>query len=334
MRALKTPGRPAAVARLSGAPLPSLADVTAPWPGRCVDLGGVDLFVRRTPAERADLPPALFVHGLGGSSQNWTDLAGLLRGQLDIEAIDLPGFGHSGPSRDRDYTIDAQVRAVIAYLEQSGRGAVHLVGNSMGGAITIHVAARRPDLVRSLTLISPAVPDVSRWRVHPLRHDPLMALVVVPWLGSAAVRKLGQVSAQRRAAAMLALCFADPSRLGPHRRAEAIAEIEERSGMPWANEALLRATRGVARSQLLNWRAGWAAMRQIKVPALVVWGDRDKLVAPDLAAHVAAEIPDSRLLVLENVGHVAMMEVPEPTARAMLGLIEDAPQRPCAAPPR
>jgi pimeloyl-ACP methyl ester carboxylesterase len=153
-------------------------------------------------------------------------------------------------------------------------------------------------------------------------------------LGSAAVRKLGQLSAERRAAALLSLCFADPSRLGPRRRAEAITEIEERAGMPWANDALLRATRGLARSQLLNWRAGWAAMRRVRAPSLVVWGDRDKLVAPDLAAHVAAELPDSRLLVLENVGHVAMMEVPEATARAVLGLIEDASQCPCAAPPR
>jgi len=59
------------------------------------------------------------------------------------------------------------------------------------------------------------------------------------------------------------------------------------------------------------------------MPTLVLWGDEDRLVAPDLAPFVAAAIPDSRLLVLEHVGHVAMMEDPQTSARAMLGLLED-----------
>jgi pimeloyl-ACP methyl ester carboxylesterase len=87
---------------------------------------------------------------------------------------------------------------------------------------------------------------------------------------------------------------------------------------------MLRSTRGLVRSQFLKNRAGWAQMRTIKASTLVLWGDDDKLVAADLAPFVAAAIPDSRLLVLEDVGHTAMMEKPEITARAVLGLIEDA----------
>lgn len=320
---MRPPTRIAPVAALSAAALPSLEDVRAPWPGHCSEFAGLELFVRHTPAQNPDPQPALLVHGLGGSSQNWTDLAGLLRGRLDVQALDLPGFGGSGPAPGRDYSLRAQVGAVLRYLQHSGRGPVHLVGNSMGGAVCIHLAAQRPDLVRSLTLISPAVPDLARWRIHPLRHDPLLALVVVPWLGRAALGRLSRVTAERRAAALLKLCFADPGQLSPARRADAVAEIEQRSHVPWANDALLRATRAVARSQLLNWRSGWAAMRRVRVPSLVIWGEKDKLVAPDLAAHVAAAIGGCRLLMLENVGHVAMMEQPEQTARAVLGLVED-----------
>jgi pimeloyl-ACP methyl ester carboxylesterase len=65
-------------------------------------------------------------------------------------------------------------------------------------------------------------------------------------------------------------------------------------------------------------------MRSIAAPTLVIWGDTDRLVAPDLAGFVAAAIPDSRQLVLENMGHTAMMEDPVTTARAILGLLEDA----------
>jgi pimeloyl-ACP methyl ester carboxylesterase len=64
-------------------------------------------------------------------------------------------------------------------------------------------------------------------------------------------------------------------------------------------------------------------MRTITAPTLVVWGDEDKLVAPDLAPFVAAAIPNARLLVLEHVGHVAMMEDPQTTARAEIALLED-----------
>ena len=69
--------------------------------------------------------------------------------------------------------------------------------------------------------------------------------------------------------------------------------------------------RGLVRSQFLQDRAAWAAMRTITAPTLVLWGDEDRLVAADLAPFVAAAIPDARLLVLDHVGHVAMMEDPQ-----------------------
>ncbi len=65
-------------------------------------------------------------------------------------------------------------------------------------------------------------------------------------------------------------------------------------------------------------------MRRITAPTLVLWGDTDRLVAPDLAPYVAAAIPDSRLLVLDDIGHTAMMEDPVATARAMIALLDDA----------
>ena len=71
------------------------------------------------------------------------------------------------------------------------------------------------------------------------------------------------------------------------------------------------------------------------MPTLVLWGSRDKLVDPALAPRLAAAVPDSRLLILEGVGHVAMLEAPEPTARAVLGMVEALDERPpgAAEPP-
>ena len=79
---------------------------------------------------------------------------------MDGEALDLPGFGDSPPPDDGDYSVTGHARAVIRYLDASGRGPVHLFGNSLGGAVSTRVAAVRPDLVRTLTLVSPALPEI------------------------------------------------------------------------------------------------------------------------------------------------------------------------------
>ena len=116
----RTP-RPVPVARLSDAPLPPVDPSIPPWPGEKVRLGGVDLFVRRTPGPAGGGEPALYVHGLGGASTNWTDYAALLATRLDGEALDLPGFGESGPAPVHGgYGWPAQTRTVIAYLEHRG----------------------------------------------------------------------------------------------------------------------------------------------------------------------------------------------------------------------
>src|SRR5689334_13279589 len=127
-------------ARLSRATLPDPATIDAPWPGRSVDVDGIALYVTAARAARPDAEPALLVHGLGGSTNNWTDFIGLIRTAVDVQSLDLPGFGRSDAPPDRDYSLAAQARRVVRYLDQSGRGPVHLVGNSMGGAISILVA--------------------------------------------------------------------------------------------------------------------------------------------------------------------------------------------------
>jgi pimeloyl-ACP methyl ester carboxylesterase len=318
----RTPSRQAPTARLAEGELPSLDGVTS-WPGRHVEVAGQDVFVRTTPATGDDAQPALFVHGLGGASINWTDFAALMQSRLATESIDLPGFGRSGPARDGDYSLQAHARTVIAYLELSRRGPVHLVGNSMGGAISLLVAAQRPDLVRTLTLISPAVPDL-KVRAHALKNDWRMGLLVLPVLGMMALQKLGTMPVEARVKGTIALCFADPSRLPQQRFREMVDEAATRATKPWVDVAMLRSTRGLVRSQFLKNRAGWSAMRTISAPTLVIWGTEDRLVAVDLAPFVAAAIPNSRLLVLDDIGHVAMMEDPETSARAEIALLDDA----------
>ena len=280
--------------------------------------------VRSTPPTRPAAEPALYVHGLGGSATNWTDLAALLAPWLDGQAIDLAGFGHSGPAPDGDYSLGAHTRSVVSYLRQSDRGPVHLIGNSMGGAIAIFVAARYPELVRTLTLVSPAVPDLRPRRAI---RDPLLPLAALPAVGPIALRRVERMDPERRARGVIELCFADPAMVPPNRLAEAVEEVRRRAVSGWSSDAFVRSLRGLIGSYLHRGTHNmWAQLRTITAPTLVVWGNRDRLVDVALAPRVASTLPNGRLLVLDHVGHVAQMERPVPTARAVVGLLQDARQ--------
>src|SRR5438105_3125237 len=187
------------------------------WPGRSVTIDGTATFVRETPPTAAGTEPALYIHGLGGSSSNWTDLSGLLAHRLDGHAIDLPGFGYSEPATS--YTISALADRVIRWIEHADRGPVHLFGNSLGGAVTVKVAGTRPDLVRTLTLISPAMPFLDPRRSA---HGRMLPLLCIPRVDLIAQRRMRAVEPAELARQVLELCFADPTRIAEQRMAEAV----------------------------------------------------------------------------------------------------------------
>ncbi|UQX89715.1 alpha/beta hydrolase [Jatrophihabitans telluris] len=315
-RPVRSP-RPAELAGAQEFPLTRVDSDIPPWPGDYETIAGTDVFIRKTPSTAARPEPALYVHGLGGASTNFTDLADLLSPYFDGHALDLPGFGRSGaPASDR-YTIQAHTDVVIEYLRRTDRGPVHLVGNSMGGAIAIRLAATRPDLVRTLTLISPAVPDL-----RPRQGgDLLLPMLMMPGIGVRALRKLDQGSPKRRAMATITLCFAHPELVPQNRIAEAAEDVLLRRDQSWAHDAMLSSLRGIARMYLTHGRnSAWRLMSRIEAPTVVVWGQQDKLVHVSNAPKVATAIADATLLVLPEIGHVAQLEDPAVTARAILAL--------------
>jgi pimeloyl-ACP methyl ester carboxylesterase len=302
--------------------LPPDGPVPPPWPARKVMIDGTMLHVRDTPATAPGAEPAVYVHGLGGSSQNFTDLAGLLADRFDGQAVDLPGFGYSDPSRR--YSIAAFADRIIGYLEYAGRGAVHLVGNSLGGSICVRVAALRPDLVRTLTLISPAMPFLDPRRTA---QGPVLPVLALPRADRIIAWGMARMTAEEMAEQVLLACFGDTTRVSAQRRAEAIEEIKLRYTVAHYSKAYTGTLRGLVSSFLRAYLPGvnsqWRLAARITAPTLVIGGLKDGLVDPRVPAQVARAIPDSRLLVLPGVGHVAQMEVPRLVARAIVGLLED-----------
>lgn len=296
------------------ATMPPLDPHQTGWPGGEVTSGGVTLHVRETPGPQDT--PAVYVHGLSGSATNWTDLAALLATRAAGTAVDLPGFGLSRPLASRDYSPAGHADALLCFLAGRGRP-VHLLGNSFGGAVALAVAARRPELVRTLTLVSPAMPDL---RPDPRRvSDPRLLLALLPLVGRRARAELAAVDPQTRAEQVVRLCFGDPTVASARRMAEAAAEFAARSRLAWAQEASER----TGKAMVAGWLRGeslWSVAARVQAPTLVVWGDRDRLVAPRLAGRTAAAVRNARLLVLPGVGHVAQIEAPEAVARAVAGM--------------
>jgi pimeloyl-ACP methyl ester carboxylesterase len=297
-------------------------DAPPPWPARRVSIDGAMLQVRDTPGTSANAEPALYVHGLGGSSQNYTDLAGLLADRFDGQAVDLPGFGYSDPTRR--YSLPSFAGTIVAYLEHARRGPVHLVGNSLGGSIAVRVAGLRPDLVRTLTLISPAMPFLDPRRTA---QGPVLPLLALPRAERLFAWGMARMTVEEMAEQVLAACFGDTSRVLPQRRAEAIEEIKLRYTVTHYPKAYLATLRGLVssfvRAYLPGMNSQWRIAARINVPTLVIGGLSDRLVDPRVPAQVAKVIPDSRLLILPGVGHVAQMEVPRVVAQAIVGMLNE-----------
>jgi pimeloyl-ACP methyl ester carboxylesterase len=295
-----------------------MVDPIPPWPGEFVRLGGGEVFVRVGP-EPDGGEPALFVHGLTGSSRNWTDLMDLLGrpgpagAALSGEAVDLPGFGYSSAPADGDYSIRGQAAAVIELLDKRGRWPVHLVGNSLGGAVCTRVAARRPDLVRTLTLISPALPDL-RPRAMPLR----VAALSMPGVGRRVLRRFGALPAAERTARTIRDVYVDPGLMHPSRLAEEVEEVVRRDGLAYQAEAIIRSARSlVTEYTRLGPGTLWRDAARVLVPTLVLHGSHDRLVSPATTARAARAFRSGYVMVLPRLGHVAMMERPDLVARLM-----------------
>jgi pimeloyl-ACP methyl ester carboxylesterase len=299
------------------------------WPGEFVSLGESEVFVR-TASEEAEAEPVLCVHGFGGSSTNWTDLMYLLSQDdaatgtpgFSCAALDLPGFGFSLPS-EASCTVSGQAALVAQLIEQRGRGPVHLVGNSFGGAVCTRVAATRPDLIKTVTLVAPAMPDL--W-VRPVTAR--FPALCVPKFGSWLLSRVQKMPARARVEASIATIYYDGTCVHPDRIAADVAEIERRDTLGYGDAVLVRCARSIVAEYLrLGRHSLWRDAARVEAPALVIYGSHDKIVDPRMAGRAARSFPRSRVVVLPRTGHVAQMERPAAVAaefRRMVAAPEQA----------
>ena len=251
---------------------PPVADTGASW--REVLVSGRP--VRYEVAGEGD--PVVLVHGLSGSTRWWDRNVPDLAKHYRVYLVNLPGFG-SFRRRAQRFVLAEATSWLHSWMEAVGLEEAHLVGHSMGGYLSLKLAAWRPKTVRKLVLVDPAGMPSGRTMIGHL--GPLL------------------LSARYARPTFLPVLVRDALYAGPFTL--------------WrtARDLLAEDARG--------------ELGRIGMPTLLVWGDRDPLIPPSIGDVMRAEIPDSRLLVIEGAGHNPMFDCPEAFNGALLAFLAGNP---------
>lgn len=265
--------------------------------------------------------PLVLVHGLGGCHLNWMAVGPALARSHRVLAPDLVGFGYT-PTAGRPASVHQDLRLLERFLvDVVGEPAV-LVGNSMGGLLSAYVAARRPDWVDSLVLVDPACPN-PRFVGVSAAVVAFFSVLLAPGLGARYLsRRARKMGAEALVDTTLAAVCSDPARVDPEiRRAHVELTRLRMTTMPWSDRALVEAARSLLRL-LVRRRRYYDTLARITAPTLLVQGSEDRLVPLESVREIARSRPDWDFEILDGVGHVPMMEVPDRFLAAVEGWLE------------
>jgi pimeloyl-ACP methyl ester carboxylesterase len=213
-------------------------------------------------------------------------------------------------------------QVTIEYLEHLDAPTL-VIGNSMGGLISILVAARRPDLIRGLVLLSPSV--APRWGDP--RLDPMVArrllLQGTPGLGMAIIEKYWRsTTARQQVADTLAVVCHHPERIPAGLELETVEMTEIRRRQPWAIEAIVRSGRSTAFT-IGRRREFRTTVEAVSTPTLLIQGEHDRVIPGSGVERLAEWRPDWAHVVMEDVGHCAQIEAPQEFSKLVVRWADD-----------
>lgn len=270
-------------------------------PGEIVEVAGREVFVERSGSG----PPLLLVHGFGGSTWTWREVAPRLAERYSVMAVDLVGFGLTErPEEPAAYTREAQVAMLSGLLEAVGWRSAHVMAHSYGGAVAMAMATQEPDRVRSLVLVDSAPPwyPVDRRRGI-ARYRPLIAA----YLRAFALRESNVRRALRR-------IYAEDERVTD----ELVSAYLERL----RSEGIVRAYRGLTMPRSDRPEIPVVLFEEIHQPTLIVWGSDDTVVRPESGWDVVDRFQDGRMVEIPQCGHSPQEECPGDLLDVVLPFLE------------
>jgi pimeloyl-ACP methyl ester carboxylesterase len=256
-------------------------------------------------------PALVMVHGLGGSHLNWELVGPDLATDHHPYALDLRGFGLT-PLDGHTASMKSQVGLLAGFIEEVTGGPTILFGNSMGGLVSMLLAADHPELVDRLVLLDPALPMRSARNVNRITITRL-GVPVLPWIGEETVRRLAAAGTpEERTELGWRILTARPNRINEATRANAVEMTRLRDTMEWAPEAYCGSMRSI--TAILGRRRRFRDMiHRIAAPTLLVHGMLDEIVHFEGAEWLAGERPDWRFAPIPDAGHIPQLELPKRT---------------------
>jgi pimeloyl-ACP methyl ester carboxylesterase len=282
-----------------------LAPRWAPPPSTFIDAAGLRVHVRDEGAPH-DPTPIVLLHGTGASLHTWDGWARRLRRDHRVVRFDLPGFGLTGPTPDGVYSIERYVETVIAVADRLGIERFVLAGNSLGGYAAWATAVLHPERIDRLILVDAAGYPVQSQSV-PLAFRIARMPVLGPLLGQGLPRSVIERSVRD--------VYGDPSKVTPE-LVDRYFDLATRTG----NRAAL-----VARFEQTQPGRLAGRVPELRVPTLILWGGKDRLIPLENGERFAREIPGGRLVLFDGLGHVPQEEDPDGTVAAVLQFLQEHP---------
>jgi len=257
--------------------------------------------------------PVLLLHGLGATKASFLPTLIALSKNHRVIAPDLLGHGDTAKPLVR-YDAPTFARFVTSLMDALGIERADLIGNSMGGRISLEVAMTTPERVRSVTLLCPAVAFLKRRGAVPFVR------ALRPELGGLVPHRLPHRLVVRSIRTM----FSQPDRLPASWYEAGADEFLRVFRTPRGRNALYASMRNIYLDEPMGERGFWVRLERLQQPSLFVWGARDRLVPAAFDRHVRRILPSAASHVLEDCGHVPQFELPEQTHGLIRSFLADA----------
>ncbi|QTS88914.1 alpha/beta hydrolase [Ectopseudomonas khazarica] len=251
--------------------------------------------------------PLILLHGFGANKDNWNRISRYLVKDFDVVAIDLPGFGNSTKNPDLDYDVRTQVKRLKSIVNALNIDNFYIAGSSMGGYIAGNFAARYPENVQRLWLISPfGAQDSELSEMFEFTQNGGHP-VILP-------------RTSREFSELLDFVFVNPPYIPSPILNHLAAEFELDFYM---NEKVFdqihRMTDGMPHPELPLDKA----LTSYKGPVLISWGERDRVLHWSGSLALKKAIPHAEIKIMKNIGHLPMVESPAETAMSFLSFHRD-----------
>ena len=281
-----------ALSRAPDRPVETLVARWAPPPSDFIEVRGQIVHVRDE-GRRDDPLPLVLIHGTSASLHTWEGWVRALRGQRRVISFDLPGFGLTGPFGGEyapgDYRGDTYARFVVDLLDMLKVQRAVIGGNSLGGEVAWRTAYLAPQRVAALVLV-----DAAGLPFTPASMPLGFRVARIPVLN-----RIGEWLLPRSLVAEgVVNVYGDPAKVTP--------ELVERYFELTLREGNRRALAERMRSQVIGQDSERVAT--LRLPTLILWGGRDRLIPPAVGRQMHAQIAGSRLVVFDDLGHVPQEE--------------------------